>query len=487
LDKKKDQLIAAKDLQILELMQRLQTLEQSGTASPPTPADAQVEALRQQLSQQSAQRIEKDQQIAGLQQQVVGLQKQVADLQRQMAIAPTPQTLQQKDQQIAALHQQLAGLQNQVAQLQTQSATTSTSQQLQQEQRQQEQRYQEQLRQKDDQITALHQQIAGLQAQVTELQNRPIPPDPLKDQQITTLHQQVRDLQTQLEQRTAPPSLALLQERDRQIATLQQQITHLQTQLTTLQTPPTPPPLKTQNSKLKIDSPTPPPANTPTATPLDPAEVERRLKAELGSTVWFCLEERSQHNLCRALLLHHQQTWLGDTDYSEVGDRLCRVIAQEIVQPFFTNLYDFLVERNRPPDIGGISINPDHKMAFGFVASLIVPRWDTFDPKALRSPTEPDEEQLYTLGSPAQFVGTDDRALMQQFLSGWEHPLATWLLEDPEDAASLIDQIHHLHQRITQDNTPLYEWQYDILSALVIGSEEEWGILQAVYRGRQSA
>ncbi|MEO1147479.1 MAG: hypothetical protein AAFY26_17995 [Cyanobacteria bacterium J06638_22] len=478
MDKKKDQLIAAKDQQILELMQRLQNLEDGGAAADAATANIQTELYRQQLSQASAELLEQHQQTAALEQQIVGLQRQITELQQQVAIAPIPQDLQQKEQQIAALHQQIAGLQSQVAQLQSQSTTAPTS---------------EQLQQKDQQIAALHQQIAALQTQVADLQRHPpITPDPQKEQQIATLQQQVRDLQTQLEERTSPPSMALLQERDRQITALQSQLANLQAQPTSVSselappaaaepsTPPRDPMTPEQDSTLVSET------SSTTAPPLDLDAVERRLKAQLGSTVWFCLEERSQHNLCRALLLHHQQTWLNDADYSEVGDRLCRVIEQEIVQPFFTNLYDFLVERDRPSDIGGISINPDNKMAFGFVASLIVPRWETFDPKALQASQEPNEEQLYATGRPAQLVGTDDRALMQQFLSGWEHPLATWLLEDPEDAASLIDQIHYLHQRIAQDNMPLYEWQYTLLSELVIGDDEQWGILQAVYRGRQT-
>ncbi|MEO1211036.1 MAG: hypothetical protein AAFX78_16040 [Cyanobacteria bacterium J06638_20] len=475
MDKKKDQLIAAKDQQILELMQRLQSLEDGGVATNAATANIQAELFRQQLSQKSTELLEQNQQITALEQQIVGLQRQVAELQQQVAIAPAPQVLQQKEQQIAALNQQIAGLQSQIAQLQSQSTIAPTSQQLQQ---------------KDQQIVTLHQQIVALQTQLTDLQRHPpITPDPQKEQQIATLQQQVHDLQAQLEERTSPPSMELLQERDRQITTLQSQLADLQAQLTPIPSEPTQPttaqPATTSPNPTPPVQPDPPTASTP-APSLDLDEVERHLKAQLGSTVWFCLEERSQHNLCRALLLHHQQTWLNDADYSEVGDRLCRVIAQEIVQPFFTNLYDFLVERNRPSDIGGISIDPDNKMAFGLVASLIVPSWETFDPKALQASQEPSEEQLYATGRPAQLVGTDDRALMQQFLSGWEHPLATWLLEDPEDAASLIDQIHYLHQRIAQDNAPLYEWQYTLLSELVIGDDEQWGILQAVYRGRQA-
>lgn len=460
-------------------MQQLQNVEDGGATADAATANIQAELYRQQLSQASAEILEQHQQTTALEQQIVELQRQITELQQQVAIAPAPQDLQQKDQQIAVLHQQLVGLQSQVAQLQSQSTTAPTS---------------EQLQQKDQQIAALHQQITALQTQVADLQRHPpITPDPQKEQQIATLQQQVRDLQTQLEERTRPPSMALLQERDRQITTLQSQLADLQAQLTSSQ--PEPVPSKTVQPPVPASDPTPSTQNSntilftassTTAPPLDIAEVERRLKAQLGSTVWFCLEARSQQNLCRALLLHHQQTWLNDADYSEVGDRLCRVIAQEIVQPFFTHLYDFLVERDRPSDIGGISIDPDNKTAFGLVASLIVPRWETFDPKALQASQEPNEEQLYATGRPAQLVGTDDRALMQQFLSGWEHPLATWLLEDPEDAASLIDQIHYLHQRIAQDNMPLYEWQYTLLAELVIGDDEQWGILQAVYRGRQS-
>jgi hypothetical protein len=87
-------------------------------------------------------------------------------------------------------------------------------------------------------------------------------------------------------------------------------------------------------------------------------------------------------------------------------------------------------------------------------------------------------------GMPAQLVSMGDRNLLQQFLHDWEHPLTPWLLEEAEDAASWIDQIHKLHVRLGQD-APFYEWQYDLLACLVIGDKELLGILQAVYGGHR--
>jgi len=337
----------------------------------------------------------------------------------------------EKDRQITELRQEVEELWQQLAEGATEAGAIA---------------------EKDRQIAELRRQTEELRLEL-QTQAEAIAALPTKNRQIADLQHQIQDLHHQLQQRLDPQRQ--LTEKDHQIAQLQQQIADLQHPHTPHPTPHTP----------------------PTHT-----DLERQLKTDLGTTVWFCLDEHSQSDLTQAAVQHQELLLRQETDFSAAGDRLCQVLAREIIQPFFQALYGFLSEQNRPLDISGISLEPRKQYAFGLLPALITTQWETLNSNVLNAAEQPPDERLFIAGTPAQLVGAGDRTVMQQFLQGWEHPLATWLLEEAEEAASCIDQSHKLHLRVTQ-GSPFYQWHYDLLSSLVMGDEELWGILQAVYRG----
>ncbi|MBD1910880.1 MULTISPECIES: hypothetical protein [unclassified Leptolyngbya] len=399
----------------------------------------QLEALHQAQADLATVTTEREQQIFALRQKNEELGQQLQKASQATVIA-------EKDQQIAALQQETEELWQQLA------AGASAEKAI---------------AEKDRQIADLRRHIEELRLQL-QARTEEGSTLPSKNRQIAELQQQLQDLRLQLQNRPDPQRQ--LAQKDRQIAELQQKLADQTSNFIRENKP----------EGHRKDS--HPPTVAPPSSTLDPVDVERQLKDHLGTTVWFCLDDRSQHDLSQAILLHQQQILLQETDFSEVGDRLCDVIAREIIQPFFQALYDFLTQHNRPPDIGGISLEANKQYTFGLLPSLIAPQWETLNVSALQGPEFPPDNQLYMTGVPAQLVGGGDRNLMQQFLHDWEHPLATWLLEEAEEAASWIDQTHKLHARIGQD-APLYEWQYDLLACLVMGDEDWLGILQAVYRG----
>ena len=487
--------------------------------NPPTTDGAELAAavaLPDQLQRLSADRLSDQRELARKDEAIADLQRQVELLHRQLQEqAGALGAIAQKDTQITALQQETAELWQQLQDYADQSgAIAQKDAQIASLRRETEELWQQLAEEsehpsaaapaeKDRQMADLAAQLARLEA---EGRSRPdlAPSLAAKDRQIAALSQQLDSLHPALEtaRHTAQSQaqrLATLEQqvqaqlawegaiaqKEAQLAILQQQLAALQQHLATL--PPASEVVSVALSPIPSSAPdlTPrPTAVVPTPT-LDPAEVERQLKNHLGGTVWFCLDEQSQKHLCRAALMQHQPLWLPESDYSEVGDRLCRVIAHEIVQPFFQSLYDYLAHQNRPTDMGGISLQPGKTYPFSLLPSLLMPQWETLKDAALQSPTVPDDEQLYETGTPAQLVGTSDRALIQHFLGTWEHPLATWLLNEADRAAAWIDQIHKLHIRIRQERTPLYDWQFTLLSQLVIGDDEVWGMLQAVYRGRR--
>lgn len=510
--------------QIARLQRSLETPSDAAASS----AAAQLAALQEQLHRFTADHLADQRELARKDEAIADLQRQVELLHRQLREqAGALGAIAQKDAQITALQQETTELWQQLQDSADQSgAIAQKDAQIASLRRETEELWQQlaeesehpsaaALAEKDRQLAELGAQLARLEA---EGRSRPdlAPSLAAKDHQIAALSQQLDSLHPALEtahhtiqaqaQRLATLEATLEQQVqaqadwERAIAQKEAQLASLQQQLATLQQRLAPLPPAAESRPVApspvTPSPVPPLPISPAATaprptegastpPLDPAEVERQLKNHLGGTVWFCLDAQSQNHLCHAALMQHQPRWLPAGDYSEVGDRLCRVIAHEIVQPFFQALYDYLSHQNRPTDMGGISLQPGKTYPFGLLPSLLMPQWETLQDAALQLPTLPDDEQLYEMGTPAQLVGTSDRALIQHFLGTWEHPLAAWLLHEADRAAAWIDQIHKLHLRIQQERTPLYEWQFALLSQLVIGDDEVWGMLQAVYRGRR--
>ncbi|MGG6296009.1 single-stranded-DNA-specific exonuclease RecJ [Leptolyngbya sp. AN02str] len=229
-----------------------------------------------------------------------------------------------------------------------------------------------------------------------------------------------------------------------------------------------------------------PVVSTPVEPPPEPDALQQILKTHLGSSVWFCLDERSQKALVRSQLLFHRHEQTGAQDYSEAGDRLCAVVSREVVQPFFSALYEEAVRQNRAT-VGMVSLEPKKRYTFDLVAPLVANQWETFRESALQQPAQPPNAILYWTVTPAQLIPAGDREFLRQFLQTWEHPLGEWFLEDLEASASVIDQAHKLHHIVTDPEIPLVRWQFDLLRSLVVGDDLEHGMLQEIYAPRQMA
>lgn len=237
--------------------------------------------------------------------------------------------------------------------------------------------------------------------------------------------------------------------------------------------PPSPPPLE------------PAPVIPPVAhTSGDRDAAVQALKTQLGSSVWFCLDERSQKALVRSHLLHQDALSTGGLDFSAAGDRLCAIVQREVVQPFFNTLYTYLEQHQHSTHIGSLELDVKGRYPIGAVPPLIATQWETLQTQALSQSNQPADPVLYWVTTPTQFVSEGDRALIQQFLTTWEHPLADWFLEDLEASASLLDQVDKLHRIVMADDVPLNAWHFDLVRSLVIGTDIERGLLQELYGPR---
>lgn len=222
------------------------------------------------------------------------------------------------------------------------------------------------------------------------------------------------------------------------------------------------------------------------ASPLPPSNPKTRLREELGE-IWQQLDTRSQKDLIAATEKQQQaEAQPADTssiDYSDAGLRLCSVIEREVIQPFFKQLHQFLLENEEPCEIGGVSLRPRKKYTLGMLPPLLAPAWQTFQDEALTCDQPPvadltlPDAPVYLTAQSA--IDPDDRDTVQVFLLQWEHPLSNWL--QTATAASQIAQTDKLLTIAADPENPLFVWQFQHLHQLILGSAPTPGILQQLY------
>lgn len=283
-----------------------------------------------------------------------------------------------------------------------------------------------------------------------------------KDQHIATLTQQVQLLQEKLGQ------LSSAQQKKFKVlqAEVKAQETAIQTQEAHIAT------LQEQMSQ-------PAPA-------IDPQAIKQEVRAAVGDTVWFCLQSQSQKDLYAAYKYAALSASDGTdgrlADYSEAGLRLGFVTEREVVQPLFDDLYAFLVHHGGP-ELGGIQFGPGRKYTLGMAAPLIADQWQSVRSQSLKATTYAGNGEGYFTARAKQPLNRSDRALLNEFLEEWEHPMGQWFSTHPEDVASTLDQISKLRNLSAHAASPLYRGAFDLMRNLVVGSQHQRGLLRRIYGG----
>ncbi|WP_346291129.1 single-stranded-DNA-specific exonuclease RecJ [Sphaerothrix gracilis] len=218
--------------------------------------------------------------------------------------------------------------------------------------------------------------------------------------------------------------------------------------------------------------------------PLDPKALRQEVRSAVGDTVWFCLQPKSQKDLYVAYkhqaLLHAEKSATGPADYSEAGLRLSFAVEREVIQPFFSDLYEFLLTEGGP-EIGGLLLRPQKKHTLGTLPSLLADQWRSLKSAALKSSSQVSEAALYGKGTASSPMSGTDRDRLQQFLNQWDHPMSEWLQEQPAAAAAHIDQVAKLRNLAAHAESYLHQWHYDLLQGLVLGAEDKPGLFQLIY------
>jgi single-stranded-DNA-specific exonuclease len=297
-----------------------------------------------------------------------------------------------------------------------------------------------------------------------------------KDQHILTLHDQITHLnqelnQTQEQEEQLRSLQTELQQRQATLHEYESQITQLQVQIET-------------EKSLAKESSAPKSVRQSVPEKTDPNDPKQQARKQFGSNRWLKLNPHSQRDLVTAFKhqIAIQNEPISDrSDYSEAGLRLGFVVEREVIQPFFKHLHQYLLNHGGTDEIGGVTLRARKKYTLGMLPPLLTVQWYSFREVVLKGDRpEPDEERYCSI----QFdtVNQKDRTTVQNFLDQWQHPIAEWIVQQPVGAASAIDQINKLRNIAAHADSPLRDWQYDLLQALVMGSDSQRGIFQEIYQ-----
>ncbi len=210
--------------------------------------------------------------------------------------------------------------------------------------------------------------------------------------------------------------------------------------------------------------------------------LQQGARAAVGDKVWFCLNGDSQEDLNEAYRQWHLRLSAGDdsASYGEAGLRLGTVVEREVLYPWLEDLSAFLENQGRDR-LGSVSFGEESFYRLSMAAPLLATEWVALQSSALPSDTPPHPDHLYTITRPPNPLSDRDRTLLDTFLTQWEHPLSTWLRQDPPTVAAQLDQISSLHSFAGNPKHPFPAWAWALLHQLVIGSAAAPGILRQIY------
>ena len=320
-----------------------------------------------------------------------------------------------------------------------------------------------------------------------------------KDGQISTLKAQVELLEEKISQLSAEQQrrfAALETERKAQEDTIQGQEAHIE-QMQVQQA---------SSTSLTPDAPDIASTHANQST-LSSTDIKQQVRANVGDSVWFCLQATSQKDL-QAAYRNYQTSHASVTDahiadYSEAGIRLSFTVEREVVTPFFTDLSDFLQNRGII-EIGGILLGPNlgpnrreldsqesnhehsgqetgHRYRLDSLPPLLADQWQSFSPEQLAQQSLTAAGVKVIKVKAKGQVTESDRALLTDFLGQWEHPIAGCFSQKGRQAASSLDQISKLCDITVRQERFLYRWQYELLHQLIAGKQGKGGLLRQIF------
>ncbi|NJN22902.1 MAG: single-stranded-DNA-specific exonuclease RecJ, partial [Leptolyngbya sp. RL_3_1] len=190
------------------------------------------------------------------------------------------------------------------------------------------------------------------------------------------------------------------------------------------------------------------------------------MRQTVGDSLWFCLQPDSQQDFYNAyeqaeLLAQATRRWSEtgpkgpSLDYSLAALPLATVVEREIVHPFFEDLAVYLATQ-AGVEIEDSPLVPGANPSLAKVAPILADSWLTLPTQALSAKRKPTKAKLAVTQQALVPLGAGDRDRLNAFLDQWEHPMATWLLQKPDQAAAKIDVISQCQQWAAQPNRVLH-------------------------------
>ncbi|MGB5972186.1 MAG: single-stranded-DNA-specific exonuclease RecJ [Nodosilinea sp.] len=224
---------------------------------------------------------------------------------------------------------------------------------------------------------------------------------------------------------------------------------------------------------------------TPAVSPVQPQptsvlrldEVKQQVRHTLSDRVWFCLSSESQRDLAIGLA-HLSQATGPVADPAAVG--FATVLERELLQPLlddFTRYGDQTGDR----ELFALATALAQASSLAVLPPLLSETWRSLTPKALAASSKPRKGLHHTVQAETSntpfAIDDSHRVMLDEFLQGWDHPIARWLTEGGAGAASDLAQVAQLQQA----NQSLPLWQGQMLQNLVLGQRQKKGILQKVF------
>jgi single-stranded-DNA-specific exonuclease RecJ len=216
-----------------------------------------------------------------------------------------------------------------------------------------------------------------------------------------------------------------------------------------------------------------------TLTKADLDQAKQQVRQAVSDKVWFCLSPASQTDL--ALAVAHL-TSASDPAVAVAG--LATVLERELLQPL---IQDFAHYGDQTGDTDLVALAKDLTQATSLATlpPLLSETWKALSPRSLTAAKKPTRGLYQTIRaetteSPFPIDDTH-RVMLDEFLQGWEHPIARWLIGAGESAASELAQVAQLQHQGADIDGAIPLWQGQLVQQLVLGQRQKRGILQKIF------
>ncbi|MBD1915275.1 single-stranded-DNA-specific exonuclease RecJ [Phormidium sp. FACHB-322] len=322
------------------------------------------------------------------------------------------------------------------------------------------------LAQKETQLKALKAESAALlkaQLQVQQPQPAPVQDEPIQAKRADSVAAQIQPLPVQA---VAVPK-----------ASVRAKVTPTEA---------SPLPAKVQPAASVQSAPkaaSPPLAEPPvvalaSSPPLKLDDAKQQVRQGLSDRVWFCLSADSQRDL--AIAVAHLSTTSGPMADATAVAGLATVLERELLQPLLDDFASY-GEQTGDRDLAALASDLAQTASLAALPPLLSETWRSLTAKALAATNKPRKalhETTHADTSETPFpIDDSHRVMLDEFLQGWDHPIARWLTGGGAEAASDLAQVAQLQR----SSNPLPLWQGQMLQHLVLGQRQKKGILQKVF------